>query len=515
MITQALTHKPFLIQHYFERAVAGHPDKVAVTCGQESLTYAELDARSNAIARALLAAGAGKGKFVPFLMPKSVDSICAMLGILKAGCGYVPLDVDSPEQRLVSILRTTNARCLVVNTAGCERLVQTPSLGDGIVVIDCAVEADTAPLAPSERISVDVAYVLFTSGSTGAPKGVMIPHQAIIDYIDWCVVQYSVTDKDNVANHAPLYFDNSTFDIYTAFAAGATLHLVPPSLNAVLPRLVTWLSEKQISVFFCVPSVLTLLLRSRRLQRNSFPALRELVFAGEVVQADVLTEWMRLFPHVRFTNMYGPTEITVDCTYHVVQSPPGNEPVPIGRARPNMELYVYTETEELSQAIGATGELWVRGLSVGYGYLGDAAKTSAAFVQHPDSPFPDRLYRTGDVVRIREDGALMFLGRADQQIKYLGHRIELGEIEAQLQALEQVTEAVVVFRHGDDAGTQAIGALVSTAMPCTSAQILDALKARVPTYMLPRRLLCTEEPFPRTANGKYDRKAVLALVFGE
>jgi non-ribosomal peptide synthetase component F len=310
-----------------------------------------------------------------------------------------------------------------------------------------------------------------------------------------------------------LYFDNSTFDVYTAFAAGATLHLVPPGLNAVLPRLAGWISENAISVFFCVPSVLTLLLQSRRLKGGAFPALREVIFAGEVVQPDVLTRWMTLYPQARFTNMYGPTEITVDCSYHVVETPPGTDPVPIGRARPNMELLVYTDAGELTATPGATGELWVRGLAVGYGYLGDEERTRKAFVQHPCSPFTNRLYRTGDLVSIREDGNFMFLGRADQQVKYLGHRIELGEIEAQLQALPEVEEAVVVFRQGNSAGEQGIGALVSVREGVDAGDVLAALRHRVPSYMLPKRILCTRHSFPRTPNGKYDRNTILATVF--
>ncbi len=519
-MSTASVHKPWLVQHYFDRALAEDPGKLAVTCGPDELTYAQVDRAASAISDRLRLAGMRRGDCVPVFMPKSVDAICSILGVLRADGAYVPLDTDSPASRVAGIVTACGSGLMLVNAAGRAKLLSAEyalmTIKLTLVDVD---DAHLVELSGSRReysaISVDMAYVLFTSGSTGSPKGVMISHQAVIDYIDWCVHQYRITARDQVANHAPLYFDNSTFDLYTAFASGATLHLVPPELNAVVPRLASWLRDRAISVFFCVPSVLTLLLKSRRLRAGMFPDLRELVFAGEVVQPDVLTAWMELFPEARFTNMYGPTEITVDCTWHAVETPPGDEPVPIGKARPNMELFIALESGELSQSPGSTGELWVRGLSVGYGYLGDPDKTAMAFVQHPSSRFPDRLYRTGDLVRMREDGALLFLGRADQQIKYLGHRIELGEIEAHLQALSEVEEAVVVFHRAENPAQEGIGALVSTRSGLQSSEVLALLKQLVPGYMLPRKLKCTTEPFPRTPNGKYDRKEILQVVFAE
>jgi D-alanine--poly(phosphoribitol) ligase subunit 1 len=513
-------HKPWLVQHYFDRALASNPDKIAVTCGSVELTYRQVDRAATVIAHRLRSAGMRRADCVAVFMPKSVEAICSILGVLRSDGAYVPIDTESPAARISGILAACGSGLMLVNQAGRAKLSSSDyeSMLSGVTLIDVddAHLVETAlPQLRYEAISVDIAYVLFTSGSTGTPKGVMISHQAVIDYIDWCVYQYQITASDQISNHAPLYFDNSTFDLYTAFAAAATLHLVPPELNSVVPRLASWLRDRAISVFFCVPSVLTLLLKSRRLRAGMFPDLRELVFAGEVIQPDVLTEWMHLFPKARFTNMYGPTEITVDCTYHVVTTPPGHEPVPIGKARPNMEVFIALENGQLTQVPGSSGELWVRGLSVGYGYLGDPDKTSKAFVQHPSSRFPDRLYRTGDLVRMREDGALLFQGRADQQIKYLGHRIELGEIEAQLQALADVDEAVVVFHSGENSELEAIGALVSTRSGLHSNDVLDLLKQRVPGYMLPRKLKCTTDPFPRTPNGKYDRMQILQLVFAD
>jgi len=346
----------------------------------------------------------------------------------------------------------------------------------------------------------------------------MIPHKAIIDYIDWCVAQYALSSNDVIANHAPLYFDNSTFDLYTAFKTGAELHLVDDAINAIIPSLVKWIRNRGITTFFCVPSVLSMLLRSRRLKDDSFPELRHLICAGEVLPPNVLRIWMEKYPHVQFTNMYGPTEITVDCSYHVFTEPPveNARAVPIGKARSNMELFVRDECGNLSQDPGAHGELLVRGTSVAYGYLGEDKKTQECFIQNPrHDAFSDMLYCTGDLVEIAENGDFMFVGRTDDQIKYLGYRIELGEIEAALTAVHGIDEGVVVFNHAAETSEQAIGALVSSNTGLDPVQIAASLSDFLPPYMIPTIITVTSADFPQTSNGKYDRKAVSSLVFAQ
>jgi len=506
-----------LVHQYFSQSAARFPDKPAICCENESLTFREADEFSNAFARALQAAGAERGQLVPFFMKKSPRSMLSILSILKADCAYVPIDVKSPAQRLTSILLAAEAKVVVVDDesqAQFEKLIPADAR-PVLLNISQFAPVDVAAVV-SHNLSIDMAYVLFTSGSTGVPKGVMIPHKAIIDYIDWCVETYALTSNDVISNHAPLYFDNSTFDLYCAFKTGATLHLVHDELNAVLPRLVKWLSEREITTFFCVPSVLTLLLRSRRLKPDSFPKLRHVLSAGEVLPRDILAEWMALYPQIQFTNMYGPTEITVDCSYHIVHVPPSKDmlSIPIGKARNNMELFVRLPSGALSQAVGAEGELLVRGTSVAYGYLGDAERTQKAFIQNPNNRFfHDPLYCTGDLVRIDSNADFLFMGRADDQIKFLGYRIELGEIEASLVGIEGVHEGVVVFQRGANGTEGELGALVSLNAGFDQAALRLALQARLPGYMVPTRFAIAEADFPRTPNGKYDRKETLKMVF--
>lgn len=512
--------RPFMItllQQYFSESARRFPDKLAIRCDRDGISYADAEALTNGLARALAAAGVQRGSFVPFFMAKSVRSVLSILGALKADCAYVPIDIGSPAQRMLAILKATNAKVLLVDAESKARLesLLTPDERPHLINLSDFTPADTSPLV-YRNISIDVAYVLFTSGSTGIPKGVMVHHKAVIDYIECCVETYDLTERDVMANHSPFHFDVSMFDLYTAFKVGATVHLMYDELNAVIPLIAKWLSENEITTLFCVPSVLTLLLKSRRLKPGAFPKLRHVICAGEVLPPDVLRAWMLMYPHVQFANMYGPTEITVTCSYHIFKEPPpeGATTVPIGIPRPNMEMLVRLENGRLSQEPGARGELLVRGEAVAYGYLGDETKTRNAFIQNPENTrFYDRLYKTGDLVEIAPDGAFMFLGRIDDQIKHMGYRIELGEIEAAMVSLEQVVEGVAVYGKGiDDVDTQ-IGALLSLRAGADLTTIRDLLKERLPSYMVPTRIVLHADEFPRTSSGKYDRKVAARIVF--
>lgn len=505
-----------LVQQYFTESARRVPDQIAVACRDESVTYGALDRATNAHARDLIERGLSRGSFVPIFIPKSVNAIKAILSVLKADCAYVPIDVTTPARRLADILAATRARFVLVDRTSAARLRELlPDAAVTIVDLDDAPAASDAPIE-CRNLSIDVAYTLFTSGSTGTPKGVMISHDMILDYIDWCVETYALTEQDVIANHAPLYFDNSTFDLYVAFKTGASLHLVDDELNAMLTRLVSWLQKREITTFFCVPSVMTILEKSGRLKPDAFPKLRHVIAAGEVLQPDVLRRWMELYPHVQFTNMYGPTEITVDCTFHVVAAPPGPDAtvIPIGKPRRNMEVFVRQPDGSLADAPGSEGEIVVRGRSVSYGYLNDPERTRAAFFQNPRHDlFPDLLYATGDLARIDPGGAFVFLGRRDQQIKYMGNRIELGEIEAMLLKADGVIDGVVLFHDSPVAADKCIGALVQLQPGATKAAVLADLQQRLPGYMVPRKITITDD-LPRTPNGKADRRAAFDIVFG-
>lgn len=511
-----------LVQQYFERSADRFPDKVAIGCGDDAITYRDLDEISNGLAHALIGLGARRGMMIPIFIEKNINAFKSLLGILKADCTYVPLDTETPGTRIASILERCEAQFIMTDNKSAARLhelLRQSGCEVSIINVD-EVEITDTSRRDYENISIDMAYVIFTSGSTGMPKGVMIGHFAVVDYINFCVNYYEITDADIVSQHAPLYFDNSVLDVYCAFSAGARLELVYDELNVVIPKLASWLRDKEISVFLAVPSVLTMLLKSRRLKPGMLPKLRQVIFAGEVIHPEIIAQWMALYPHPKYTNMYGPTEITVDCTFYRIEKPPKIEDgsIPIGIARPNMEMFVRLESGELSQQPGAKGELLIRGLAVGYGYLRDEEKTNAAFIQNPrHNLYHDQMYCSGDLVQIADDHNILFLGRLDHQIKLHGNRIELGEIEAALAGLDIVGEAVVVFNNSANPDEQEIGALISKTVDDDDEsfrqRVIVELKGILPDYMIPTRFQVTTADFPLTPNGKYDRKSVLAALF--
>ncbi|CAE1147797.1 amino acid adenylation domain-containing protein [Serratia rhizosphaerae] len=510
------------VQHYLNESAKLFPNKVAVRCRtdevNEFITYQELDNFTNAFGAYLQRLGVEKGDMVAFYMPKSVSAVKALLSIVKSSAAYIPLDYRTPENRLASILKESDAKIVIVNQYSVDRAVEVfGKLDHRIKIInidDFSADTSVLPALNDNTISVDLAYVLFTSGSTGTPKGVMIPHGAIVDYIDWCVETYGLTAEDQIANHAPLYFDNSTFDIYTALKTGATLNLVPESVNMMIPRLADWIRDESISIFFCVPSVLSMLQQTGRLHADMFPELKQILCAGEVLPINVLRTWMNLFPHIQFTNMYGPTEITVDCSYHIIDKIPGPEKkhVPIGQPRGNMEMYILTDEGELTQQRGSRGELLVRGYSVAYGYLGNQEKTNESFIQNPKhNKYSDILYKTGDLALIGEDGLFYYSGRKDSQIKHLGYRIELGEIESNVLRLAFVEEAVAIYRTSGENLGSFIGMALKTNQNIEFRALRSALATVLPNYMIPSKFVFITDSFPRTANGKYDRKAISEL----
>ncbi len=504
-----------LVQQYFAESARLHPHKVAVGCRTESLTYEQLDQLTNAHARQLRELGLTRGSFVPFFMKKSVGSIVSLLSILKADCAYVPLDVNSPRQRLLDILAATGCSFVITDKDSAAALRAAVGADSPVQIYEISAppSASVAALTP-ENLSIDIAYALFTSGSTGTPKGVMISHQMIVDYIEWCVDTYGIVADDVLANHAPFYFDNSTFDIYTTWKAGATLHVIPDEMNLVLSRLVSWLEERSVTIMFCVPSVMTILWKSGRLKPESLPCMRHVIAAGEVLPTEVVRNWMQLLPKIQYTNMYGPTEITVDCTYHVITSlPEPTDAIPIGRPRRNMEVLLMLEDGTLTDSAGAEGEIVVRGTSVAYGYLNDPARTAAAFIQNPrHDRFHDPLYRTGDLGRMGDQGQIYFLGRRDHQIKYMGNRIELGEIEASILRIPGVLEVTVVFNDSPSIEDKCIGALLCLDAKTTQESVVAAMRRELPAYMLPRKVAVVGD-MPRTPNGKSDRKQAFDILF--
>ena len=518
----------FLLHHHLQASARSHPDRTAVEDRDRSITYAELDALSNRVANHLIASGVQRGDRVGFYLEKSIESVAAIYGILKTGAAYVPFDPQAPTQRLAYIARNAGMRNLITGAEKADRwaaLLQEGAAFEHLLVLNADdVEAAGLPSTVSvatrrdlaERSAAapdvwqvhhDLAYILYTSGSTGDPKGVMLSHLNALTFVDWTVDEFGVTHEDRLSSHAPFHFDLSVFDLFAAAEAGATVVLVPPETSVFPIEVSRFIAEKRITVWYSVPSILSMMTLRGGLKGGEFPSLRTLLFAGEVFPTKYLRKLMDLIPHVRFVNLYGPTETNV-CTWYDVPKldPERTEPIPIGVAIPNVECYVVGEDGALV-ARGEVGELWVRGSTVMQGYWGDPERSARGLIAGPFAgPLSDRLYKTGDLLQEQEDGNFRFLGRRDAQIKSRGYRIELGDIESALYAHPDMVECAVVAIP-DELVTNRLKAFVVVRGELGRDDLVRFLSDKIPSYMVPDTFEF-RDVLPKTSTGKIERRAL-------
>jgi len=517
---------PQLLHEWVRAQAEQRPGAVAVVAGHETLTYARLESLSNQLARTLRAGGCEPGDRVALLMPKSTAAIVGLLGIYKADCIYVPLDPSSPASRLGKILESCENRWLLAAgpvTRVLEELLREPrglsrmsigwmevgppreSFGAGFI-LDDVLGYSEAPF-PCRNTGEDAAHILFTSGSTGTPKGVVITHASVIHFVEWATKHFGMDASDRVSAHPPLNFDLSIFDIFGTFAVGGQLHLVPAEFNLLPNKLAELIRTAELTQWFSVPSVLNYMAKLDAVKLDDFPALRRVLWCGEVLPTPSLMYWMERLPHVRFTNLYGPTETTIASSYYTVPACPEDPQaaIPIGMPCDGEELLVL---DELLQPLppGETGDLYIGGAGLSPGYWRDPEKTNAAFRRHPSDP-SRRIYKTGDLAKVGDDGLVYFLGRTDSQIKSRGYRIELGEIEAALNAVAGLQECAVVAITTDGfEGTTICGAYIAApGADVTPVTLRRELGKRLPGYMLPARWMAFER-FPKNVNGKVDRR---------
>lgn len=524
-----------LLQQWLTAQAESRPGAAALRWKGETVTYGRLEQLSNQLARMLAAHGCTRGDRVALLLPKGPLAIAAMLGVLKADCSYTPLDPQNPPARIARVLDTLECRFVLVVASTGELLlnaleqvrearVRLPLIGlleSGIDPSSSGAQfglddLDSCSVEPPQQRngSHDPAHILFTSGSTGVPKGVVITHANVIHFVKWAVSHFGIGPTDRISGHSPLHFDLSTFDIYGSIAAGATLYPIPPEANLLPHKLALLIEDSALTQWFSVPSILNHMAKLDVVRPAALPSLRRLLWCGERFPTSGLMYWMQRLPHVEFTNLYGPTETTIASSWYRVPSCPKDEreEIPIGQPCPGEELLVLDGDLATVQP-GEIGDLYIRGAGLSPGYWRDPAKTAAAFIANPrNGNSADRLYRTGDLARADDCGRVFLVGRADTQVKSRGYRIELGEIEAALDGIAELQESAVVALKSDGfEGNVLCCAYVPRSGREVAPTVLRQRLAQVlPGYMLPSRWKCLDR-LPLNHNGKTDRPALREL----
>ncbi len=487
------------------------PEAVAVSCGGRALTYAQLDAASSQIAHALLALQLEPEDRIGVLHERTPETLCALLGILKAGLAYVPLDVTLPPARLQTLVSESGCRCVLTDAAR-QTLASTLGSAPALVVSELlAAPPASSPALPAVRPS-QLAYVLFTSGSTGIPKGAMLEHAGLTNHVLAMAERLKLTAADCMAQTARVSFDVSVWQLLATLTVGGRVAILPDEVVQAPAILASELCRERVTVAELVPAQISLLLEAIAAHPEHAPPLRWMIPTGEALPPPLTRSWFDRLPRVPLLNAYGPTECSDDVTCCELTRPLPPEAVaaPVHGTLPNFQVYVLDARLE-PVPFGVTGELYVGGLGVGRGYLADPVRTATAFVPDPFSNRAGaRMYRTGDLVRMRRTGAIEFVGRRDHQIKVRGVRIELGDVEAALARLPGVTEAAVVARvhHGDTR----LEAFVVVAGPAPRPEdLLRALKSQLPAAAVPGALAVLAA-LPRLPSGKLDRRALPALA---
>lgn len=496
-----------LILDFFEQTCERCPEKIAFADERTTVTFSQLRHMARAVGSALLCR-TRPGMAVGFYMDKRVEAVAGFLGAVYAGCAYAPLNPRHPTARIARVLHALSSPVAVADRAHEDAL--RAAAGDCTVL--CLEDLLTHPQdaiglarVRNRMIDTDPLYVNFTSGSTGMPKGVAVCHRSVIDFIRAFTDLFAITERDVLANQAPFDFDVSVKDIYSALFTGATVQIVPTAYFTQPAKLMDFLCERDVTLLIWAVSALCFLTTMNALAYRTPEHVRAILFSGEVMPVKHLKKLQRYLPDALYVNLYGPTEITCNCTYYIVDRPfEDGETLPIGIPFPNERILLLTD-ENREAAPGEVGELCVAGTALALGYWGDAERTAAAFVQNPlNDRTPERIYRTGDLVRLTQKGEMIYVCRRDFQVKHMGHRIELGEIERALGAIAGVERACCIYLH--DRGK--IVAFLSGTWE--KAEVIRALHETLPAYMIPN-LFRAVDAMPLTANGKIDRAALTAL----
>lgn len=496
------------ILEYIEITAKEHANEPAVDDGNICFTWRELVEVSK-----VLGSGFSKrvtpGKPVVLFMEKSAATLAAMFGVVYAGCFYVMVDPEQPESRLKEILGVLQPELIITHKGYRESLVNI-GYGDCYLLLQDAMSKpicqDTLDEIAKNRKEQDPLYCMFTSGSTGVPKGIIVSHKAVVDFIGHFVDTFGFDSQDRIGNQAPFDFDVSVKDIYTSVMTGATLVLIPRKLFSIPPELLDYICEKKVNTLIWAVSALTLVSSLKGLRYRVPVDVKRVLFSGEVMPVKQLKLWQQALPEAQFVNLYGPTEITCNCTYYPIKRVfEEHEKLPLGIPFPGRQVFLLDDMGNKVTKAETAGEICVAGESISDGYYRNPEETKARFINVPNENEPKSYYRTGDLAYYSQSGELYFAGRKDFQIKHMGHRIELEEIEHSLGQIEGLEKSCCLM----DARRNR---LVAYYMGSVSEEDVKCqMKSRVPIYMVPHTVRRINQ-MPLTKNGKTDRNYFKKLV---
>lgn len=491
-----------------ERAARLYGTAAAFKDSEGSISFMELKEKSRAAAAGIMSrVKTGRTRPVMVYLPKSIKSIITFMGSMYAGSPYVPMDYNVPMARFAATADNLKPSAVVTDADGAKKL------RDADIQIEILLFEDIVSLEKNDELidkvmdnatDLDAAYIMYTSGSTGTPKGVTISHRAVLDYTKWFTDTFDINSNSIIGMQSAFHFDNSVFDMFAALYTGCATVIIPEILFMYPEKLFDFMKEEKISVIFWVPTVMISVANSGVLKQKKLEELKLILFAGEVMPIRQLNEWIASYPQCKFVNMYGPTEATDIVLYYVVDREYSlNETLPIGIPCANMKALILDENGRQCNK-GEQGELCIGGSGIAMGYWNSPEITAKAFIQNPlNNKYYERIYKTGDLVYEAEDGNIMFIGRADSQIKLRGNRIELGDIEAAASAMPDIKSCCAMFDHEKEE----IYLFLETDAQIVQRKFNMQLKKYIPAYMAPQKIISMSS-FPHTPSGKIDRQTL-------
>ena len=492
----------------FEESARNYPQKVAVIDKDRQITFSELRERSLALAQKIVNVCSDRNKPVAVFLDKSIESVYSDLGIIYSGNFYMNLDIKTPAERINNILKLVQPCVIISTTKQIKSICEIVPGEIDVILLDeeeWNVNVDEKALFNrlSAIIDTDPSCTINTSGSTGTPKGVVLNHKSFFDFTEWAIETFKFGDDLIMGSLSPIVFDIYSFELCMLMAKASTLVVLPGNLAAFPAKILELLEKHHVNFLFWVPTIMVNIANMDLLSTFKLELLNTIWFAGEVFPTKQFNYWYHHLPQATFANLYGPIEITLDCTYYIIDKDiPDEEPLPIGYPCRNTDIIILDEKDQAVRKTNVEGELCVRGTSLAMGYYNNPEKTAAAFVQNPlNKAYPEVIYRTGDIVCYNDEGLIMFKGRKDNIVKHMGYRTDLGEIEhVIINTLKLVKNGCVVYNQAE----KLITLFYESEQEIPVSEFRKKIGQALPKYMIPTAFVHLNL-LQRNTNGKIDR----------